>query len=428
MKDAGEIIDFVDKKIIKDLKFVSFMFENTASGKMFLGITFAISKQYSDKLSDDVSRGNRLSIEDGKYINKAKHGYYKDVDQRLQPDNDNFLLIKRAFQLRLEQKTYTEIAEFLNKNGYHRSNTLNSPKKYTVMTMQKVEKFMRDPVYTGVLTYGKNTVNLVDAYDFVPMITVSEFMAINKLSSDSKQFTLSRSRRKGDSVKADLMRGMIICGECDELMSAGNTSKQTRDGVVKYFYYRCDNTECLKKGKSVRAKIVMDYITSFLNMKPFSSQASYDHYTLEMKNVSRHRADTARAELISLQSKKKKLEDRFAIIKEILPTETDTRIQANYKDEFKGLESALAANEEEMQKKKRFIEKQGPAILTYSQFIELLENTPRIMAQMANMHELDQVIKKIFSNFTIRDKKVTKSTLAHPFSGLATAKTVKGAG
>ncbi len=109
MKDAGVIIDLVDKNIIKDLKFVSFMFENNASGKMFLGITFAISKQYSDKLSDDVSCGNRLSIEEGKYINKAKHGYFKDADQFLRPDENNFTLIRTAFQMRLEGKhIYTD--------------------------------------------------------------------------------------------------------------------------------------------------------------------------------------------------------------------------------------------------------------------------------------------------------------------------------
>jgi len=33
MKDAGEIIDLVDKEIINDLKFVSFTFNNDTSGK-----------------------------------------------------------------------------------------------------------------------------------------------------------------------------------------------------------------------------------------------------------------------------------------------------------------------------------------------------------------------------------------------------------
>ena len=427
MKDAGTIIDLIDKNIIKDLKFVSFMFENTASGKMFLGITFAISKQYSDKLSDDVSRGNRLSIADGKYINKAKHGYYKDADQRLQPDGDNFILIKRAFQLRLEGKTYAQIAEFLNQNNYDRSNTLNS-KKYTKMTTQKVEKFMRDSVYTGILSYGKSTVDLIELYNFEPMITVEEFLTINKLSPNSKLFTLSRTRRKGDSVQADLMRGMIICGKCNERMSAGQTSKITKKGKIKYFYYRCDNSDCSQKGKSVRARVILSYITGFLNKKPFSSQVSYDHYVAEMKNVSQQRIKDTRFVTISLRAKKQKLNDRFSLIKEILPTETDTRIQANYKKEYKELEDAIFSIDKEIEEKEEFLKKQSPTVLTYNEFIELLGNIPMIMPQITNQRELDYIVRKMFLNFTIKNKKVVKSTLAYPFNRLTNVKLLKGAG
>ena len=40
MKEAGEIIDLLDKGTIVDLKFPSFSFTNDTSGKMLLGITF----------------------------------------------------------------------------------------------------------------------------------------------------------------------------------------------------------------------------------------------------------------------------------------------------------------------------------------------------------------------------------------------------
>ena len=75
MKDAGEIIDLLDKQIIKDLHFVSFTFQNNTAGKMLLGIAFVLSKQYSDQLSDNVKRGIRRSIEEGKYLSRTKYGY-----------------------------------------------------------------------------------------------------------------------------------------------------------------------------------------------------------------------------------------------------------------------------------------------------------------------------------------------------------------
>lgn len=44
MKEAGEIIDLLDKGIIKDLKFPSFSFENSSQGKVMLGISFVFIK------------------------------------------------------------------------------------------------------------------------------------------------------------------------------------------------------------------------------------------------------------------------------------------------------------------------------------------------------------------------------------------------
>jgi DNA invertase Pin-like site-specific DNA recombinase len=62
----------VDNGLI-DLKYTNFHFENTASGKMMLGIWFVLSKQYSDKLSEDVSRGNKSAVSKGKAMGVDKH-------------------------------------------------------------------------------------------------------------------------------------------------------------------------------------------------------------------------------------------------------------------------------------------------------------------------------------------------------------------
>src|SRR3989338_7340467 len=229
MKDAGEIIDLLDKHIIKDLKFASFTFQNDTSGKMLLGISFVISKQYSDHLSDSVTRGNVKSIEEGKLINRAKHGYFKDRNQYLRPDGANFLLMKTAFKMRLEGKTMVEIATYLNESGY-----------------QKWHK------------YGKQTVDLATFYDFHPMLSVEEFMQINQLGNKSELIKLAKKHHKRENIKANLMRGMVICDACGEAMHAGITPKKTKDGVVRYFYYRCDTDDCDRSGKSIRAKVVMD--------------------------------------------------------------------------------------------------------------------------------------------------------------------------
>jgi DNA invertase Pin-like site-specific DNA recombinase len=51
MLEGGQIIEMVDHEEIQDLLFKTYQFDNTPNGKMLLGILFATSKQYSDKLS-----------------------------------------------------------------------------------------------------------------------------------------------------------------------------------------------------------------------------------------------------------------------------------------------------------------------------------------------------------------------------------------
>jgi site-specific DNA recombinase len=120
MLEAGMVINMVDQHIIKDLKFVTQTFTNDSTGKMMLGISFVMSKQYSDDLSQKVTRGVRRSLQEGKSP-IPKHGYIRDENGLYQPDGNNFQLIQNAWQMRLQGHSLEEIAESMNKNGYGRS-------------------------------------------------------------------------------------------------------------------------------------------------------------------------------------------------------------------------------------------------------------------------------------------------------------------
>ena len=103
MKEGGEIIDMIDEDIIKDLKFVTHHFTKDANGKMLLGMAFVLSKQYSDKLSQDVTRGFHRKVEEGK-SHIVKHGYITDKEGYYRPDGNNFKLICQAWQMRKERE------------------------------------------------------------------------------------------------------------------------------------------------------------------------------------------------------------------------------------------------------------------------------------------------------------------------------------
>ena len=116
MKEAGEIIEMLDSGEIQDLQFKTYAFDNSPNGKMMLGILFATSKQYSDKLSVDVIRGIKGNTQDGKYNGVIKKGYFADSQSGLfMPDAHNWQLLRRAVIMRLkERKTNQAIADYLN--------------------------------------------------------------------------------------------------------------------------------------------------------------------------------------------------------------------------------------------------------------------------------------------------------------------------
>lgn len=72
--DGGRVIYMLDKKVLKDLKFSTFTFENNSQGKFMLSIIFGYSKYYVDSLSENVKRGNRAKVAQGWRPNGAPIG------------------------------------------------------------------------------------------------------------------------------------------------------------------------------------------------------------------------------------------------------------------------------------------------------------------------------------------------------------------
>lgn len=428
MKEAGEIIDLLDKGIIKDLQFVSFNFQNTPSGKMHLGITFVLSKQYSDQLSVNVSRGIKLSIQDGLYINRPKHGYYKDSGQRLRPDGRNHELIKDAFALRIQGKTFKQIAEYLNEQAYERAYKDGVHKPYKWLP-QMVQRVLRDPVYAGVVAYGEgNIADLTELYDFIVAVSVEEFMAANNLKGGDKELAkLARSYRKGDNVKADLLRGMVYCCECEEPRSAGITRKKEKTGVTNYFYYRCDTPGCKLQNTSTRAKVVIDFVKDFLAKKPFSSKAAYDHYATEMKQVELERSRDRRALLNQLLGREKAFTKKQINIKDYILEEEDQRFVEDFKKDLLKNEKDLKQVQADIEKLRALIDTEKSAVLLMPEFLENMEKVAKIVASTKTMAELDFCIKKMFSNFFVDRKNVVFATLSEPFSRLVDPKVVSSA-
>ena len=80
--DGGKIIHFVDRGLIKSLKFPTFWFEPTPQGLFMLSIAFGQSKYFVDNLRENVKRGLRQKIRNGVWPGWAPVGYTNNPKTR----------------------------------------------------------------------------------------------------------------------------------------------------------------------------------------------------------------------------------------------------------------------------------------------------------------------------------------------------------
>ncbi len=241
MKEAGEIIDMLDKGFIKDLLFATATYEDSSNGKMMLGITFALSKQYSEHLSESVMRGYGRRIEEGKYLGKMVHGYMIMSEGFLEPDGSNFLLIQQAFQKRLQSnpESLTDIAKWLNKQDYMQCFGREQIRSRVVFNDKKLSELFRETIYAGFLMYGKAKPIDLTELGFEAMISSEDFMKLNKIKN--LESIVSRGSVVTQPKEIELLQGRIICGHCQGNMHI--SSGKGKMGKI-YVYFRCSNMDC----------------------------------------------------------------------------------------------------------------------------------------------------------------------------------------
>ena len=424
MKEAGMIIDLLDKGIIKDLKFCSYTYTNDTSGKMNLGITFVLAKQYTDHLSESVKRGICHSIAEGKLINRPKHGYFKDKDQYARPDTINWPLIHHAWQLRLQGQTLKTIAKYLNGCGYQRIKKLDDHGKIVYAPYRWDEKrvsvIFQDPFYAGLLKYGKELVVLQDIYDFVPAVTPEDFYQLNQHNQDLPDWLKLRIRLRDSNVKANLMRGMVICNDCHRTRSAGITTKKTKNGIVEYLYYKCETEGCPQHNKSINADTILAYAKNFLETNTLPVDKAYDQY---IANFDAKRKD----QMEMLQSQRKGLQNQLTRVTEKVEMEKTTIYKLQDSSESKDLlaeyqsdltkdiqtKESLATQLESI---KDDIEVNRTLPMTRDEFLETVKKLPDLLTNAKTLPQKDEIIRKIFSNFTVEGDKVLNHSLNHIYS------------
>ncbi len=416
MKDAGEIIDLIDRGVIKDLKFPQFSFQRDPNGLMTLGLQFLLAKAYSDNLSINVSRGNENIIGEGKAIgNKALRGY-KVVNKRQRPDGKNFKLIQQAFQMGIEGKSQDDIALYLNQNDY----TQNGKK--AKMSKQLVSAMFLDTSYTGYYVYGKNMVDLTKLDSlFTPAVSYLDYLRLRNILDGKKGY------KKVQEKATPLLDQMVVCGYCGNLMTT-YLNKNKPDSPTTYLRIKCSTKECyshsVKGLREIRAKVIFEYIYEVLSSGIGINEKAYNHYVADAKRQLVSSAKELESDQRSISKQindlESQIEEQQIIVARLEDDEKSVKVAREKirqaRDEIEQLETKLAQIKNQRVDTVSLLKEK---VMSYTEFSNFFENIVATLETSDNHLATDSIIRMVFLNFTIKDKKVLTHQWNPKFESIA---------
>lgn len=419
MQDGGKIFGLIDDKHIKDLKFCTHYFTNDASGKMLLGISFTLATYYSANLSQNVKRGHKRALKEGKSSGTPKHGYIRTDEGIYVPDGKNYDLVVEAWQLRKNGMGLREIAEYLNEQGYGRIIKGTKAKRYgekITMTYQILSELFKDPFYHGKLFQTNKTVDLRDAYDFKPAVSEEDFNEVQRLTRATVSPLVTNKRKTYYPL-----REMIKCSFCGRSMTPGASKAR---GGQRYLYYRCTNNDCTRKKKSIRGIEVFNFIYKLLEGGIELTEKDYQYYHDNLTGQADKRRLELRTEINSKDGALKATKRRSKNIGlKLIDYKKDSPVWKINNEQLEKLEADIKDLDKQIKELKAELNDPEQELLSIEQFLNLAKNAGS-KVKKANEVGKDLICRIIFLNLVVDEQKVVSYQMTKAFSKLEKAQTV----
>lgn len=211
--EAGIIVDLITQGKLKDFKFGSYSFDNSAEGIMLLQFALSQSQYFSAKLSRDVKSGNRAHLERGQWICAAKPGYLNferpiTKEKYVDKDPERFEIIQKALLDILRGKRPMDVLREIQSSGYKTRKT----QKLGDRTLSKASfyRIITDPFYCGLMRRHEGDFDGLHP----KMITPEQYDQIQiRLGNKGKSRYSKNDFPYKDALKCGECGGSITCEE-----------------------------------------------------------------------------------------------------------------------------------------------------------------------------------------------------------------------
>jgi len=366
--DGGKIIHFVDRGLIKSLKFPTFWFEPTPQGLFMLNIAFGQSKYFVDNLRENVKRGLRQKIRNGVWPGWAPVGYLNNPKTRgIDVDSDKASKVKKLFEM-YATGAYTlhSLANWCKEKGLR--GNLGKP-----LVIANIQKNLQNVFYLGLMKWKGE----IFEGQHEPLISKKLF--------DKCQEVMNKRGKVQEVRKHNFaFLGLLKCASCGCSITA-----EIQKG---HNYYRCTKKKGLCQEKHyLREEVLSGQIKSFLQKVSLSSQdtekvlAALDSEQEQAKQQARSKIEGLKEQLKQVEMKLAKLLDAY--LADALSTE-----------EYAAKKQELLSQKMEFQEKISDFEQKGLSWLEPARESVLSLNQASKLVETENKEEMTTFLKNTCSN------------------------------
>lgn len=431
MLEAGTILDMLTppkgetEPTLKSLIFPTITYGNDSGGRMLLAVLFSMATQYSEHLSESVTRGHSHNLKRGKSAGMVKWGYTRNEAGYYVP-NDFYDDIKRGWQMLLDGKSQAEVLRDWQEHDVHYKTKPKDGSKPRPIYPSKdsLTSIFRDTIYYGELQQAGESVDLtkIPEADFKPMVTKEEYDTVQRMLNS--RYTTHRRQSKAAIFLP--LRGMLYCDCCGHKMYPAASGGHVKG--KKYVYYSCQNKECTRKKKSVRGKVVFDEIYKALNSLKIDTN-TYEEYSRAVDEYAEGTIAELKNERSGLNGAKRRYENELKIenanyanlVKPSAKTPKATLKEARKR--INELDAIIDEINDDIKTINEQIKDPNSTKLTREEFLNLISTSGERLKK-GTFAEKDAIVRKLFLNLYLTDKNSLTYLCKPEFDGLLEIKKV----
>ncbi len=270
--------------------------EDSAAGKLSVGMLGLVNQFYSDSLSERIRYRMAAGVQEGRWLWYAPIGYLNGTNgtQGLQVDTKRAALVRQAFEWAATRNySLEEILRRLRLLGF---TTRRAGQKVSKQTLSRM---LRNQIYAGWVVSGDNKVKGLHE----PIVSQELFDAVQDALNGKAAPPVVHKKLNNDFP----LKGFIRCTGCNKKLTAG----WAKGRKEKHALYWCWNTKCSARVYASRDAIEKAFLRilamlvptqEFLNELP---RIAKNHWASRLERIKneRRRISTLLADVKTLNQK-----------------------------------------------------------------------------------------------------------------------------